>query len=463
MKENKSVGPQPEANQTVRLQIDCKDTSPSIRISFTDQRLTAHGGMIVWSHFLQLKGVRSELRQVLPHQPTSPNAYVPDDVGLGYMGGILCGADKLSRVAWLQSDPALAEVLGIEAVASQPTFSRFFGAFTQRTSTALSRLHFWALSSLPSLKEDYTLDLDSWALLHEDGHQEGVAPGYTKRGNKPCHRPLIAALAEAKMIANYELRSGNAGCVNGASEFLRTTLAQLPKHLRVGLLRADGGFGHPSFLEAAEELGLRYIVVARLIQSIQNLCRHGDEHWQKTDLEGFEVQEVSAERPGRRLILIRQRIAERPQAGGKLLLETAGYRYQALWTNLPTSRSPLQVWRRYNGRADIENRIKELGEQFGIKRLAVKNFWGTEAMHHLAIAAYNLCVLLQRKLGQLDKCELNTLRWRLFARAAVWSKKGGKPTLKLAVRGEELRAWWLQILEKLAALPNCNSVGSLQA
>jgi hypothetical protein len=40
---------------------------------------------------------------------------------------------------------------------------------------------------------------------------------------------------------------------------------------------------------------------------------------------------------------------------------------------------------------------------------------------HLAIAAYNLCVLLQRRLGQLEKCELNTLRWRLFARAAIWS------------------------------------------
>ena len=57
------------------------------------------------------------------------------------------------------------------------------------------------------------------------------------------------------------------------------------------------------------------------------------------------------------------------------------------------------------------NRIKELGGQFGIKRLCVDNFWGTEALHHLAIAAYNLCVLLQRRLGQLEKCELNTLRW----------------------------------------------------
>jgi hypothetical protein len=160
---------------------------------------------------------------------------------------------------------------------------------------------------------------------------------------------------------------------------------------------------------------------------------------------------------------VRQRIAERPQAGGHLLLDLPGYRYQALVTNLPQSVSAVDVWRRYHGRAGVENRIKELGEQFGVRRLCVDNFWGSEALHHLAIAAYNLCVLLQRRLGQLEKCELNTLRWRLFGRAAVWSRTGGKPTLKLAVRGQEQRSWWREILAKLTAPPNCHAVGSLQA
>jgi hypothetical protein len=290
-----------------------------------------------------------------------------------------------------------------------------------------------------------------------------VACGYNKAGFKPCHRPLVAALAESKVIANYWLRSGNVICVNGAAKFLRVTVAGLPQHIRLGLIRADGGFGHESFLTTAEALGLNYIVVARLIRSIQSLCRHQDEYWHKTDLAGLEVQEVPTEHQGRRLILIGQRIAERPESAGKALVEVPGYRFQALWTNLGPEFSPLEIWRRYNGRADVENRIKELGEQFGIKRLAVKSFWGTEAMHHLAITAYNLCVLLQRKLGQLEKCELQALRWRLFSRAAVWSRKAGKPTLKLAVQGEEIRAWWLEILEKLTGLPNCNSVESLQA
>jgi hypothetical protein len=447
----------------VRLQIDTKDAISSIRIGFTDQRLTAHGGMIVWSHFLQQKGFRRQLQECLPHCPTSPNAYDPTDVALGYVGGILCGADKLSRVAWLQSDPALAPVLGVEAIASQSTFSRFFGVFGQPACDVLQRLHRRAVYSLPSLREGYTLDLDSWSLLHEDGKQEGVAVGYTRHGLKPCHRPLIAALAEAKMVAGYWLRRGDSACINGAAEFLRQTVRGMPVHIRIGLLRGDAGFGHASVQEAAEALGLKFILVARLLQDVKSLCRHDESHWQSTEVPGISLQEVAADSPGRRLIIIRQRIAERPNAAGKTLLEVPGYRFQALVTNLPASVSGLQVWRRYNGRADVENRIKELGDQFGIKRLCVDNFWGTEAMHHLAIAAYNLCVLLQRRLGQLEKCELNTLRWRLFSRAAVWSRARGKPTLKLAVRGEENRNWWREILSKLTALPNCNAVGSLLA
>jgi hypothetical protein len=466
MEKTQATGPRSEANQTVRLEIDRAAGPSAIRISFTDQRLTAHGGLIVWSHFLRQKKFRTELSAALPHQPTSPNAYAPTDIALGYLGGILTGADKLSRVAWLQSDAAIAEVLGIEAVPSQSTLSRFFGAFSFASCERLAALHAWALRSLPSSArpaEGYTLDVDSWALLHEDGHQEGVAGGYTRQGLKPCHRPLVAALAEPKMIAGYALRSGNTACVNGAAEFLRQTVRRLPAHVRVGLVRGDSGFGDASVQEAAEALGLKFIFVARLTRPVQQLCRHDDTCWQPTEVPGLAVQEVATERPGHRLILVRQRVADRPQAGGKLLLDVPGYRFQALRTNLPRSTDALGVWRRYNGRADIENRIKELGAQFGIKALCCQSFWATEALHHLAITAYNLCVLLQRRLGQLERCELATLRWRLFARAAVWSRARGKPTLRLAVRDEPSRQWWRQIFEKLTAPPNCHAVESLAA
>ncbi len=194
------------------------------------------------------------------------------------------------------------------------------------------------MGQLPSRREGYPLDLDSWALLHKDGRQEGVASGYTKLGLKPCHRPLIAALAQAKLVTNFWLRQGNSACVNGAANFLR----------------------------AAEAAGLAFIVVVRLTGPVQRYCRHAEAHWQPTEVPGLEVQELAGEHPRRRLIVGRQRIAQRPEAGGKTLFDLPVYRFQALWTNLPRSVDALGVWRRYLGRVDVENRIKELGDQFGI-------------------------------------------------------------------------------------------------
>ena len=39
-------------------------------------------------------------------------------------------------------------------------------------------------------------------------------------------------------------------------------------------------------------------------------------------------------------------ITDRPNAGGKKLLEVPGYKFQALRTNLPATLSALEVWRR---------------------------------------------------------------------------------------------------------------------
>lgn len=455
------------AHQMVNVEIDTAEGNKTIRLGFTDQRLTAHGGMIVWSQFLHKKGFRERLSKALPQAPTSPNAYDPADIGLGFMGGILCGADKLSRVGWLAQDQAIAEVLGIEAVPSQSTLTRFFKGFSPASNDALNALNHWVAGQWPSAdREGYTLDVDSWALLHEDGHQEGVEVGYTRAGLKPCHRPLVGVIAEMKVVVQYWLRRGDSACANGAGEFVGQCIDRLPRHIRIGLVRGDSGFCAASVKQAARQRGARYILVARLDQSVQRLCRHDDRFWQATELKGMEIQEVPWH-DGERLIVIRQRIAQRPEAGGKLLLDVPGYRFQALVTDLPDSVGPLTVWRRYNGRADSENRLKELGRQFGVRGLCCQNFWATEAAHLLAILAHNLCVLMQRELGLLEKMELATLRMRLFLRAGVWSQAQGRPTLRLAIP-PSWRMIWMNILEKLRSpFPPlnvyCNAVENLPA
>lgn len=93
-------------------------------------------------------------------------------------------------------------------------------------------------------------------------------------------------------------------------------------------------------------MGLHYILVAKLTQKVSMHCRHDEAHWQATEVPSISVQEVELDRPGRRLIVVRQRVQERPQAGGKRGLESEGYRFEALVTNLPRSVGALAVWRR---------------------------------------------------------------------------------------------------------------------
>jgi hypothetical protein len=131
-----------------------------------------------------------------------------------------------------------------------------------------------------------------------------------------------------------------------------------------------------------EQLGLPYLVVAQLCEPIKNRLRRGLE-WAATEVAGTEVAEIAyraARWPqARRLVLIRHRVAEPGERGGKRRLEVPGYRFQALVTSLPASQPPLAVWRYYHGRAECENVIQKLREGFALPTLCLRSFWATEA------------------------------------------------------------------------------------
>ena len=166
--------------ETIKLNTGTK----TIAIRATEQRLSAHAGQTTFWGFLRLKKFRAQLAAALPHRLTSPNARPAVETALGFLAGILAGADKLARVAHLRGDPVLPEVMEITRLPSQSTLSRFFARFdgAAKNLRCFRALWRWTMERLPSRKEGYTLDFDSTALLHEDGRQQGV------RGS-PVHRP----------------------------------------------------------------------------------------------------------------------------------------------------------------------------------------------------------------------------------------------------------------------------------
>ena len=443
--------------------IEFKTGSKSIQIGFTNQRLSPHAGSATFWGWLLTTSWSRALREALPHPaPTSNNHLLPVEKALAFMHGLLCEARKLTHVAYQRRDPLVPELLGIRRVASQSTLSRFFQGFGSAAANlrCWRALWQWGLQRLSSRTGGYTLDLDSTRLLHEDGQQEGVAVGYTKRGLKPCLHPLLAVVAEVRLVAQLWLRPGNTSCGNNAVAFFLDLWEQLPRHIRLRAVRAAAGFCLPDLLARWEQLHLPDVVVAQLSQPIQRLLR-GDLVWTATEVPGTEVAEREYQALGwphaRRLVLIRHRVQDQKR-GGKKLLDVPGYHFQALATSLPSAVMALAVWRDYNGRADCEHVIKELQQGFALPTLCLRSFWATEAALSLAALTYNLTVLFQRHLGWQTKVTIQSLRYWLFVTAGVLSYPAGRTTLKLAVPSRE-RAWWQRLWEKiLSAIPNCHAV-----
>jgi hypothetical protein len=446
----------------VTEEIKLNTGTKTILIGTTDQKLSSHAGQATFWGFLALTKVRQMLEKVLPHRPTSPNARPPVETALGFIAGILAGADKLARIAQLRTDPLLPELLEIKSIPSQSRLSRWLAVFdgAAKNLHAFRPLWRFCMARLPSLKGGHTLDLDSTALLHEDGKQEGVRVGYTRLGLKPCLHPLLAVLAETKVVAQFWLRSGNAQCLSNLAAFTLELLSNLPRHVRVRLIRADSGFHCDEWLSLLESRNLRYIVVANIAKRVRNYIQK-QTRWHATGVPGLEAAEViyesSAATRARRMVIVRRQISD-PRGGGKRLIDCPGYKYQALLTNLPDSVSPVEVWREYNGRAEIESVIKELRSGFGLPGLCCSRFFATEAALSLAVFTYNLTTLFCRHLGWLQRLSVGTLRYRLFGCAGIISRPQNRTTLRMGIPAPR-RAWWQMIWEKiLSPFPNCNAV-----
>ena len=458
-------------HQTVTEEfIEVAGSGESIRIGFTDQKISGRAGLSTFCGFLGWHRFGQLLSRVLPERQTKSQegrggrpAQPTHEIALGFIAGILSGAQRLAHVAFLRSDPMLCQLLDVRQIASQSTLSRFFTLFRHAgiNQRAFLPLWNWAMLRLPSLCGGYSLDLDSTRLLHEDGHQQGVVAGYTRMGTKPCLHPLLAVIEEAKLVVGFWLRPGNTACANNIVAFTLELLGNLPRHIRLRLIRADSGFCQAPWLTLLESQNLKYIVVARLLQPLQRLCRQ-DQIWQPSEVPGTEVaelwhQEFGWEKP-RRLILIRHRVSEKKRPGGKKLFDLEGYTFQALITNLPDTILPIAIWRDYNARAGCEGVIKQLDMDFALDKLCLKKFFATEAAMNLAVVAYNLCVLFQRHLGWQDRVTASTLRFRLFTTGGIISNTGGRTTIRLAVPPNQ-RNWWRRLYEKLTSpLPNCNAI-----
>jgi hypothetical protein len=174
-------------------------------IRFTGREITAWGGMALMQRMLKSINLADAAKQWDLPQPGSNRGYEPLQLIEQFLVSIWCGANRFD----MGKNEAVQE-----------------------------KIYRWLFDGLSIDK--LTLDVDS-TVITRNGQQQGATKGYNpnKRGRN-SHHPLLAFIAESRMVANFWLRPGNTSSSNNILEFLACTLRHLGSKT-VGLLRADSG------------------------------------------------------------------------------------------------------------------------------------------------------------------------------------------------------------------------------
>jgi hypothetical protein len=202
-----------------------------------------------------------------------------------------------------------------------------------------------------------------------------------------------------------------------------------------------------------ERRKIPYAIAVRLHKLLQHAIV-GLTDWQRVG-HGLEVAETRYLAPSwkhsRRIVVVRERINERPEATGRKLFDLPGYTFHTVVTTLELP--AVEVWRFYNGRADCENRLKELKEDFGANGCCLNSFYGTEAAFRLICCLYNLLAEFKREVTHDSKPRLMSLRSQLLVTGALVGRDGREVVLRLGLRGR-FRERFAALLARIALLPN---------
>ena len=109
---------------------------------------------------------------------------------------------------------------------------------------------------------------------------------------------------------------------------------------------------------------------------------------------------------------------------------------------------PEEVWRFYNGRADSENRIKELKHDYAANDFCLQSSFGTEAVSRLILLLFNLMQLFKRHALRNETPHLGTVRRTTLVIGAILGASGRTPALRLGLRGR-WRERFTQLLERV--------------
>jgi hypothetical protein len=410
-----------------------KRSARSVKISCNHRGLSHFGGAYFFHEFVRVLHIRDYLAKQMRY-PRRNRDYSISQMLLALIYPIIFGLDRIETSSLLRSDGTFQYLTGLQSFPDPQTLRRFLLNAPADLRKQLHRANDRLLQRfihLPEHRSRLIFDLDS-TVVTSFGHQQGAEVGYNPRyRGKRSYDPLLCVEANSSFLWDVELRRGDAGTWAGSDELLACCFLSSPSDIREFRVRADAGFGYGPVLDMLEvRPTAQFAVVSRMIPSLKRALgglryERLNARWEIAEFEHHPHDWPHA----RRCIVARKPIqVSDPEP---TLFVMKHYAYRAWHTNLPMTSAG--VWHFYDGRAAMERRIRELREDYALRKIPTRAFEANALYLEVIRLAYNLVTAFQRTClpQEWQSLTLSKLRQRLFWLPGELTRPGNRPTLRL--------------------------------
>jgi hypothetical protein len=358
---------------------------PDTAYEMTEGRMTAYGGLFGLVKFLDLIGFREVFVEYY-HSPGRKPELGCYRMVLGFLILLFVGFARVGHLEYLRRDPMVCGIMEVEILPAVSTFWRYLRTLWLPQSQALLKIsavlraRVWQACRLGHRSISVNIDTTVSTVYGQiEGSRKGHNPKH--RGKKGL-RPVLLFLEETREYLCGTQRAGKTMSDEEVAKLLREMKQYLPDQIRRVLVRGDAEFIGAQTIQTCRECGYDYIFGNKSAAPYFIQRR-----WY---LYGAHEYNESLHQPmgwpeGQRFVAMR--IREEERGTRQLKLYEGDYLYRIFATNLKGK--PHTVIARYDGRASVENAIKE-AQQEGLLAIPSKRFWSNHAFFQLVMLAYNL-------------------------------------------------------------------------
>lgn len=396
------------------------------KLEMTKDMITPHAGLSLFGEFIVGLGMLEAVDKHLP-KPGSGAGYMSSEYIYPILLTLNGGGRSLEDIREIRNDEGLRELLPLDRVPSSDAIGDWLRRTSQNGGLAgLGKVNRRLLKR--AMKKDgikgYTLDIDATGIVAEKESAKMTYKGF--KG----YMPMVGHIAENGLILGDEFREGNESPGGRNLEFIKYCRIQLPKGKKLKAIRADSAAYQAGIINYCEVEGIEFALGGDLDEAVVKVINNiPAENWRpyKTGYIAETIHTMNKTISSFRLIVIR-----RPYQGNMFEEEGVKEKYTVIATNKHESAESVVCW--YNQRGDCsENRIKDLKIGFGMERMPCGQTGANAVFFRIGVLAYNAYRLFIHK--TLDKnwhrCQVQTVRWRLYQVAGKIVFHGGQVYLKV--------------------------------